>query len=216
MIILPSVWLIFRFSHYFKKCSLQQLLLLFTSDPGIAFNWHVSLCVSVTQSCPTLCNPMDCSPPGSSVQNSPGRNTGEGRLSLFQQIFLIQRSNPGLLHCRQILYHLSHQGSLQSRTVLWIFHVVAIVTITCLKCLGQLFIEHPTVWTFLFLSPQDQIQVKSLLQEYRIDDVVTSHCIPSGGNGISGSKIIEDDSLKRVFPAHFIIVYILCNDEICV
>ena len=31
--------------------------------------------------------------------------------SLLQRIFPIQGSNPGLLHCRQILYHLSHQGS---------------------------------------------------------------------------------------------------------
>jgi len=30
---------------------------------------------------------------------------------LLQRIVLTQRSNPGLLHCRQILYHLSHQGS---------------------------------------------------------------------------------------------------------
>ena len=33
----------------------------------------------VTQSCPTLCDPMDCRPPGSSVHgNSPGKNTGVG------------------------------------------------------------------------------------------------------------------------------------------
>ena len=38
-------------------------------------------------------------------------NTGMGSLSLLQQIFLIQESNPGLLHCRRILYQLSHQGS---------------------------------------------------------------------------------------------------------
>ena len=36
---------------------------------------------------------------------------GVGNQSLMQAIFLIQGSNPGLLHCRQILYHLSHQGS---------------------------------------------------------------------------------------------------------
>ena len=36
---------------------------------------------------------------------------GVGSLSLLQQIFLIQESNPGLLHCRRILYQLSHQGS---------------------------------------------------------------------------------------------------------
>ena len=42
--------------------------------------------------------------------NSPGKNTGAGSHSLLQEIFLTQGSNPGLLHCRQILYRLSHQG----------------------------------------------------------------------------------------------------------
>ena len=41
--------------------------------------------------------------------NSPGQNTGVGSLSLLQGIFPIQGLNPGLLHCRQILYQLSHQ-----------------------------------------------------------------------------------------------------------
>ena len=66
----------------------------------------------VAQSCPTLCDPMDCSPPGSSVhEDSPGRNTGVGCHALLQGIFPTQRSNPGLPHCRQILYQLSHKGS---------------------------------------------------------------------------------------------------------
>ena len=43
--------------------------------------------------------------------NSPGQNTRVGSLSLFQGIFPTQGSNPGLLHCRQILYQLSHKGS---------------------------------------------------------------------------------------------------------
>ena len=43
--------------------------------------------------------------------NSPGQNTGVGSLSLLQGIFPTQRLNPGLLHCRQILYQLSHKGS---------------------------------------------------------------------------------------------------------
>ena len=43
--------------------------------------------------------------------NSPGKNTGMGSHSFLQEIFLIQGSNPGLLHCRQILYCLSHQGN---------------------------------------------------------------------------------------------------------
>ena len=43
--------------------------------------------------------------------NSPGQNTGVGGLSLLQEIFPTQGSNQGLLHCRQILYQLSHKGS---------------------------------------------------------------------------------------------------------
>ena len=69
----------------------------------------------VAQSCSTLCNPMDCSLPGFSVRGDfPSKNTGVGSLSLLQGIFLTQGSNPGLPHCRRILYHLSHQGSLKS------------------------------------------------------------------------------------------------------
>ena len=105
----------------------------------------------VAHSCPTLCDPMDCSPPGSSVygilqarilewvavpssrgssqprdwtqsptlqadslsSEPPGKpkNTGTGSLCLLQGIFPSQESNWGLLHCRQILYQLSYQGS---------------------------------------------------------------------------------------------------------
>ena len=43
--------------------------------------------------------------------NSPSKNTGVGSHSLLQVIFPIQGSNLGLLHCRQTLYHLSHQES---------------------------------------------------------------------------------------------------------
>ena len=65
------------------------------------------LCL-VAQSCVTLCNPMDYSPPGSSVHgDSLGKNTGVGCHAL-QGIFSTQGSNPDLPHCRQILYHLSH------------------------------------------------------------------------------------------------------------
>ena len=43
--------------------------------------------------------------------NSPGQNTGVGILSLLRGIFPTQVLNWGLLHCRRILYQLSHQGS---------------------------------------------------------------------------------------------------------
>ena len=73
----------------------------------------VCVCVLVTQSCPTLCNTMDCSPPGSSVHgDSPGKNTGVGCHFLLQRIISTQESNWGLLHCRQIINQLSYQGRL--------------------------------------------------------------------------------------------------------
>ena len=96
------------------------------------------------QSCPTLCDPVDGSPPGSPVpgifqvrllewdahcllrkvaqfcpiQLSPGQNTGVGSLSLLQGIFPIQGSNPGLLHCRRILYRLSHKAILRKASLI--------------------------------------------------------------------------------------------------
>ena len=64
----------------------------------------------ITQSCQTLRDPMDCSPPGSSVHgDSPGKNTEVGCHALLQGIFPTQGSNPDLLHCRWVLYCLSHQ-----------------------------------------------------------------------------------------------------------
>ena len=43
--------------------------------------------------------------------DSPGQNTGMGSHALLQGIFRTRGSNPSLLHCRRILYRLSHQGS---------------------------------------------------------------------------------------------------------
>ena len=57
------------------------------------------LCL-VTQSCLTVCNPVDCNPPGYSVhRDSPGKNTGLGCYALLQGILPTQGSHPGLLHC---------------------------------------------------------------------------------------------------------------------
>ena len=68
----------------------------------------VTLCL-VTQSCLTLCDPIDCSPPGSFVHgDSPGKNTRVGCHALLQGNFPTQGSNSGLPHWRQILYGLSH------------------------------------------------------------------------------------------------------------
>ena len=67
----------------------------------------------VVQSCLTLCYPLDCSPPGSSVHGILQAiiPTGVFSHALLQEIFLTQWLNPGLSICRQILCQLSNQGS---------------------------------------------------------------------------------------------------------
>ena len=67
------------------------------------------LTVGVSQ---TVYHPMNCSLPGFSVHGILQARTLElSTHSFLQEIFPIQGLNPGLLHCLQILHHLSHQGS---------------------------------------------------------------------------------------------------------
>ena len=76
---------------------------------------HALICVCVclvTQLCPTLCNTMDSSLPGSSVCAVLQARILEWVAILFSGvIFSTQGSNLGLPHCRWILHQLSHQGS---------------------------------------------------------------------------------------------------------
>ena len=68
--------------------------------------------VLATQSCPTLCNPVNCSAQRSSVHgDSPGKNPRMGSHALLQGIFPTQGLKPGLPHCQWILDHLSHNQS---------------------------------------------------------------------------------------------------------
>ena len=91
---------------------------------SIQVNVQCSIFVSYNKSvlCLVVSDPLwphDCSPPGSYVHgNSPGKNTGVGCDVLLQGIFPTQRSNPGFLHCRQIVYQQCHQGS--SRILEWV------------------------------------------------------------------------------------------------
>jgi len=93
--------------------------LMMNTETGVMYfedkgrNHHPNDEVKVTQSCLPLCNPMDYSPWNFPGQNSPGQKAGAGSLSLLQGIFPTQELNPGLPHCRQIIYPLSHKGSPQ-------------------------------------------------------------------------------------------------------
>ena len=77
--------------------SLARLLRRSTADgaaPTTDTCVRTCVCAEWLQSCPTLCSPKDCSPPGSSVHgDSPGRNTEVGCRALLQGIFPTQRSN---------------------------------------------------------------------------------------------------------------------------
>ena len=98
--------------------------------PRAVQDYRTHVKVKVVQPCPALCDPMDYTvhailqarilewvafpfSRGSSQAEPQGnlKNTGVSRLSLFLRIFQTQESNQGLLHCRQILYQLSYQGS---------------------------------------------------------------------------------------------------------
>ena len=90
------------------------------------------MCAIVTQPCLIL-RPIDCNLPDFSVRRIfPGKNSGVRSHSLLQVIFLTQGLKPGLLYCRQILYHLSHQGSF----LLYDYHKASVqfssVTQSCL------------------------------------------------------------------------------------
>ena len=65
---------------------------------------------SVSHSVVSVCDSMDYSPPASYVHGILQARILEWVHSLLQGISLTQGSNSGVLHCRQILYHLSHQG----------------------------------------------------------------------------------------------------------
>ena len=80
------------------------------------FSLYTKVKVLLIQLCPTLCDPIDCSLPVLCPWDSPGKNTGVGCHFLLQGIFLTQGSNPGLLHCRWALYHLSPREALSTES----------------------------------------------------------------------------------------------------
>ena len=102
-----------------KPTGIALLLRSLNSIQYIQYLWYCAVPSLVAQLCPTLGDPMDCSLPGSSVHgDSPGKNPGVGCHALLQGIFPTQGSKLGLLHYRQILYRLSHQGS--PRILQWV------------------------------------------------------------------------------------------------
>ena len=76
------------------------------------FSLHTCVCANSLQSCPTLCNTMDRRLPGFFVHGGFSRQEHWSGLSCPPPGDLPDPGlNPGLPYCRQVLYHLSHQGS---------------------------------------------------------------------------------------------------------
>ena len=70
----------------------------------------------VAKSCPTLATPWTVACQAPLSMGFSGKNTGVDCHFLLQGIFPTQESNPGLLHCRQILYQLNYEGSIITTT----------------------------------------------------------------------------------------------------
>ena len=99
-------------AHQFPLSStVSQSLCKFMSIESLMLSNHLTLsssvlCSSVSTSLQFLGPTMVLCP-----WDFPGLDTGVGFHSLLQRIFQMQESNLGLLRCRQIFYHLGHQGS---------------------------------------------------------------------------------------------------------
>ena len=90
-----------------------------------------------------------CSTPFTPWMNSPGQNTGVGSLSFLQGIFPTQGLNPGLLHYRQIPYHLSHQGR---------FHVLVIVNKAAVNMGTHISLQDSALISFVVENPLVYVQ----------------------------------------------------------
>ena len=99
--------------------------------------------VLVTLWCPTLSDPIDCNSPGSSVRGILQTSTGVGGHSLSPGD--LPNLDSGLLYCRRILYHLSHEGSPNRASYLTIYIYIH-VSLSSVQSLihVQLF---ATLWT---------------------------------------------------------------------
>ena len=126
------------FLHYYKNNNTKKikkniwlgaLVFLVRRKSTLISSVHACL---VVPSCLTLCNPIDCSPLSFSVHGSLCKNTGGDYQSLLQRIFQTQELNPSflsLLHCRWIIYLLSHWGSPVSSRLSISFRLITKVSI---------------------------------------------------------------------------------------
>ena len=130
------------------------------------WKWSCSLCQ-------ILCDPMD------SPWNSPGWNTGVGSLSLLQWIFPTQGLNPGLLHCRWILYQLSNQGC--PRILEWVAYSFSSrsswsrnhIRVSCIA--GRFFTNWATGEAQLYLKPSLSCLLRTTQTSFSVPQISQAH-----------------------------------------
>ena len=131
----------------------------------------------------------------------PGKNTGVGSHSLPQGTFLTQGLNTGPLHCRQILYHLSHQGShitytlmvtsgdlIRSRSVFYCFHSMISLCMEMNKLILLLF-----CLCFWILFPL----LKFYFHEVTFQDYHNWCCIPETNAEPGAGLVFNNYSIKH-------------------
>ena len=126
--------------------------------------------VKAARTSPTLWDPVVYKSPW----NSPGHNTGVGSLSLLQEIFPTQGSNPGLPHCKQILYQLSHKGS--PRILEWVANPFSRGSSqprnqTRISCIAGRFLPtelsgKPKIYVYISLNLVQSYEARTLLPHF--------------------------------------------------
>ena len=122
---------------------------------------------------PTLCDAMDCRPAGSSLHRiSQARILECVAISFSKGIFLIKKLNPGVLHWRRILYHLSHQKKIPKTLIymsIYIHIQVHVLEITSLCPISSTLIYFnsfflPSSFLYFCLSFHVKISTPSICQ----------------------------------------------------
>ena len=118
-----KTWSFFKLLIYASTCGFKTefvywlfYLVSVPRNAGNYFDTHLyirKVKVLVTQSCPTLCDPMDCSLPGSSVHGFLQARILEWVAIPFSRGSSQPRDETWVLHCRHILYHLYYEPSFQ-------------------------------------------------------------------------------------------------------